>query len=362
MDRDSSIRQLIPIFLLLMLSFPLSGFAQESSLGPTPASLREVARATTPPQYRIIGPVHCGPDGGLYAAALRTGAGPATTVIRFNGDLSLGQPSSVKQFGNPDEYSIYDYAPDGQGGLFAIVINMVPRSASIDHFDRDGRSLGLVPVFGIAPKKVALFADGDLLIGGVPIDDSSREAAPSSWVTGVFRPDGTLVHGVALDLTSLVSDPSRDKSVARKFSSQDWETIEMQLDFHASKDGSIYVGLPATRRNTSFGTQSKLAAISPSGEVTFRTIPGPKGAELFDVAIADDRLFAVFGTRGSKGEAEKIDDLREFALGGSGATLDLLGSYKTLGAPSCINGDRLLIVRPDGKGAGGMDLVSYALP
>jgi hypothetical protein len=309
-----------------------------------------------------MGPVHCGPDGGLFTAAVRTGAGSATTVIRFNGDPAPGQPLSVSQFGNPDEYSIYDYAPDAQSGLFAIVINLRPRSASIVHFDQDGRTLGLVPVYGIAPKKLALFADGDLLVGGLLINDGSREAAPSSWFTGVFRPDGTLVHRVALDLTSLVSDPSLDESVARNFSSQDWETIEMQLDFHPSKDGSIYVGLPATTGYASFGTQSKLAVISPSGDVTFRAIPGPKGTELFDIAIGDDRLFAVFGTRGSNGEAGKFDDLREFALGGDGASLELLGRYKTLGAPSCVNSDRLLIIRPDGKGAGGTHLVSYALP
>ena len=120
MDRDSYIlRPPIPILVLLILSLLLPGFAQESGPGPTPSPLREVASANTPPQYRIMGPVHCGPDGGLFTAAVRTGAGSATTVIRFNGDPAPGQPLSVSQFGNPDEYSIYDYAPDAQSGLFA---------------------------------------------------------------------------------------------------------------------------------------------------------------------------------------------------------------------------------------------------
>ena len=351
----------IPIFVLALVLSPMLVLGQDAANGAS-VPLKQIARTEVPSQYRIIKPIHCDLEGRLHALAMHEGGSPI--VIRFNGDPSPGQPLSITSFGepgsmfdNPTRYSIYDYAPDSAGGLYAIAIQK-NHTASIVHFSSRGLTTGMVHVERLTPKRLAVFADGNLLIFGLSTDQQAKNTGgSSSWVTEIVRPDGALLHQVPFDPRLLSWTPG--PAIRQPPSAEEWEEIELHVDFHPSKDGNIYAALPNSVSSPSFGEQARVAIITPAGGLSFTDIP-PTGAEFFGLVIGGERTLGLFGRRGTDSEPGRFDNLHEFAA--SNRQLQHLGQYSVQGAPECVSGSVLLVIRPDGKGEGGTSIVSYQLP
>jgi hypothetical protein len=308
-----------------------------------PVPLREIAKAKLPDTFAALPPWRCDFEGRAY---VRVRSWTGTQVMRLNHDLTPGQlfPKERLVYELKD-FGIVDYAPDPDGGLFAVVgKRKIPKEGfrfRIAHFGDDGSFGGFVPVEGIVPAKIAVFANGNLLVSGPKIGTVDGQPI-SHWITNIIRPDGTFDVEVKINPNfsfALERKPDDKKpSVAH-------EEIEDAIEFLPSQNGNVYAAVVSSVDAPDLSSQNRLIEITPAGEVHFYTLSSSYDAELFRVVIDTNRLLTLYGTKSGE-----ITDLREFFIDQTSRKLQLVGQYRVVGAPRCMSNDELIVERPDGIG------------
>jgi len=322
--------------------------------------------------FRAVPPFHCDLSGKLYARVLELGGNSA--IVRFDDE---GEPEVKYSFaGAPDSgsatYTIVDYAPTTGGEIFVIAIRAtLDRKGSrevkrvLARLGDDGRFDRLLPISEMLPERVAVFADGNLLLSGLRPTRSG--AASTDWITGIFQPNGVLIKNIDLEPAKLnphaawsagtVAHPqpnSAHLTSEQNLAVQQLGTISRTIGFFPSTDGNIYSVLLSSTDLPSLGDRVSLAQISRTGEVRRLPAPLPAGEGLFALVVSGRSFFALFATpAGGFGDLQRLDM-------NSANELQVTGRYRTLGFPCCTDGNHLTVVRPDGHY--GTFLVTYTVP
>jgi hypothetical protein len=309
-----------------------------------PVPLQEMDKIKTPEKYLTSPPWRCDFDGRLYVR-IRSWAG--TQVARFSRtqvpDQFFPVQSPVPQLKN---FVIIDYGPEVHGGIYALVGRTggdePGQRFRIAYFDAGGAFKGSFAMKELTPSKLAVFANGNLLVSGPQLDKSGLES--DSWFTGIFAPDGSLQTKIEIDLGHVFSRSPEEKDRHKTTEVKSEDTLDA-INFVSSPNGNVYGAVIASSDSPALGSQTRIAEVAPTGEVRLYEMPSQKDSQLFRIVVGANRLLALSGTKDGE-----VNELREFFINQATHTLDLLGRYRVLGSPQCISDDGLLVIRPDGKG------------